>query len=99
MPPFLALQLLVVPGVSWLVAASLLFSHIFILTWSLCVSTASIFTWSLCVSTLCLSLLRTLVIGFRVLLNPGASLPEILISGKILFPNKVTFTGNGGVRT
>ena len=49
----------------------------------------------LCVSTLLLSLLRTLVIGFKVLLNPGASLPEILISGKILFPNKVTFTGNG----
>ena len=95
--PLPGLQLLMVPGDCWLVATSLPFSHIFIFTWSLCVSAASIFTWSLCVSTLLLSLLRTLVIGFKAPLNPGVSLPEILISGKILFPNKVTFTGNGGL--
>ena len=57
-------------------------------------STQSLLLWS---RGLLLCLLRTLVIGFKVLLNPGASLPEILISGKILFPNKVTFTGNGGL--
>ena len=76
-------QLLVAPDVPWPVAASLQ---------SLPLSAHSLL---FCVSLLCVSLIRTLVIGFRV--HPDKDPTDLFISrssamsAKTLFPNKVIF--------